>query len=106
MGDVKVKKSGSWQSAAQSMDLTRGDEIKTGDKSTCNLSIGNESFITLKSDSHLVIEDLFKDVSGVESNSFELKMGRSIVNPKKLLKGDSFQIRTPQPWPPSAGRSS
>lgn len=95
IGNVTVKTKDTWSPAKNQMKLTQGDEIKTGKKSQCNLVIGKDSFISVKETSHLVLEKILKEVSGIEDNQLALKVGKSVVNPKKLLKGDSFKIKTP-----------
>lgn len=95
VGDVKVGSDSSWDSASEQMPLTEGQEIKTGPQSQCNIVVGSESYITVKENSHLLLATLFKDVSGVEQTAVELRMGKTVVKPKKLLKGDSFDVKTP-----------
>ncbi len=95
VGEVTIKEANGWVPAQEQMTLKKGNEIKTGAQSQCNIVIGTDSFISVKENSHLIIDNLFKDVTGVEENSIELKVGKTIVNPKKLLKGDSFKIKTP-----------
>ncbi len=95
LGDVKVKTGETWSNARVKMKLTEGNEIKTGPGSQCNIVVGRESYISVKEKSHLVLATLFKDVSGMESSSVELKIGKSVLNPKKLLKGESFSVKTP-----------
>ncbi len=95
LGDVKVKTGETWSNALVKMKLTEGNEIKTGPGSQCNIVVGRESYISVKEKSHLVLATLFKDVSGMESSSVELKIGKSVLNPKKLLKGESFSVKTP-----------
>lgn len=94
IGDVTVKIQSSWVTAQNQMKISQGAEIKTGSKSQCNLVIGKDSFVSVKEKSHLILEKILKDVSGVEENLLELKVGKSVLNPKKLLKGDSFRIKT------------
>jgi len=95
IGDVTVKTQSSWVTAQNQMKISQGAEIKTGSKSQCNVVIGKDSFVSVKEKSHLILEKILKDVSGVEENLLELKVGKSVLNPKKLLKGDSFRIKTP-----------
>jgi outer membrane protein assembly factor BamB len=95
IGDVQVKTGKSWNNAREKMELTEGNEIKTGPGAQCNLVVGSESFISVKEKSHLILATLFKDVSGMENSSIELKVGKSVLNPKKLLKGESFSVKTP-----------
>ncbi len=95
IGDVKVKLNNIWNGAREEMKLTESNEITTGPGAQCNILIGTESFISMKENTHIVISTLFKDITGLEDNTLELKSGKSIINPKKLLKGDSFKIKTP-----------
>ncbi len=95
IGDVKVKKTGSWAVVKEKIELTEGNEIKTGPSSQCNIVIGKDSFVTVKEKSHLILATLFRDVTGIENNALELKVGKTVLNPKKLLKGDSFKVKTP-----------
>ena len=95
IGEVQVKTSDKWDPAAEQMRLVQGSEIKTGAQSECNLQIGTDSFITVKENSHLIMATLLRDVAGLEENTLELRVGKGVVNPKKLLKGDSFNVKTP-----------
>lgn len=95
IGDVKIKTGKDWNSAREKMELHEGNEIKTGPGSQCNIVVGRESFISVKEKSHMILATLFKDVSGMENSSVELKIGKSVLNPKKLLKGESFSVKTP-----------
>jgi|GEM_PF-699950 len=92
---VKIKADSPWIKARSSMKLGQGSEIKTGKKSKCNLVIGKDSFVSVTEKSHMILEKLYKDVTGLEKNTLSLKFGQSVINPKKLLKGDSFKIKTP-----------
>ena len=95
IGDVTVGSVDQWKPASEEMKLEEGSEIKTGKQAQCNIVIGKDSYITVKEKSHLVLKTLFRGVSGVQDNTLELRIGASVVNPKKLLKGDSFRIKTP-----------
>lgn len=95
VGDVQVGLKEAWQPGQQNMPLTEGHEIKTGNSSQCNIVIGNDSYISIKEKSHVVLSTLFKNAAGTENTSVELKVGKTVVNPKKLLKGDEFRVKTP-----------
>jgi len=95
IGDVQVKESDNWVTAIENMILYQGNEIKTGDMAQCNIVIGDNSFISIKEKSHLLLESLYKDINGNENNSLNLQVGKSVINPKKLLKGEEFQVKTP-----------
>ncbi|MCP4134371.1 MAG: PQQ-binding-like beta-propeller repeat protein [bacterium] len=95
VGDVTVKKTAKWTDGIPDMELVKGSEIKTGPESQCDIVIGTDSFVTVKAKSHLILEELFKSIQGTEKNTLELKIGKSVINPKKLLKGDKFRVKTP-----------
>ena len=95
IGDVQVKEADRWVNALENMILYQGNELKTGRDSQCNLQIGSDSFISIKEKSHLVLESLFKTIDGEENSTVTLQVGRSVINPKKLLKGEQFQVKTP-----------
>jgi len=95
VGDVKIEKSGKVSIAQAEMGLADGSMIVTGDKSQCSVLIGSDSYVTIKEKSRMLIDSIVKKASGQESSSVELKVGRIVVNPKKLLKGDEFSVKTP-----------
>jgi len=95
IGDVQVKESEAWNPAAENMILYQGNEIKTGPASQCNIVIGDSSFVSVKENSHLLLESLFRSAEGSESSTLQLQVGKSVINPKKLLKGDQFRVKTP-----------
>jgi len=95
IGDVKVKSNGNWVVAQEEMNLTQGDEIKTGFNSECNIVIGEASTLAIKEKTHFSIKSILKNSAGNETNVFALDTGKAIISPKKLLKGDSFRVQTP-----------
>jgi outer membrane protein assembly factor BamB len=95
VGDVKVEKGKDISDAKVDMALDRGNIIVTGVKAQCNIQIGNDSYISVKEKTRLVIDQLTKSTEGMESSTVDLKVGRLVVNPKKLLKDENFKVRTP-----------
>ena len=95
LGDVQVKNADQWQPVTEQMKLKQGNEIKTGPLSECNIIIGTDSYVSIKEKSLLVIDTLLRDVAGLEDNALELRVGKGVINPRKLLKGDSFTVKTP-----------
>ncbi len=95
IGDVQIKNNGSWNDAVEQMSLVQGDEIKTGENSECSFVVGAGSNVAIKQNTRFLISSVFKDKSGSETNVFSIEEGKAVINPKKLLKGDSFNVKTP-----------
>jgi outer membrane protein assembly factor BamB len=95
VGDVKIDTTGVMSDARVNMEIGKGNAIVTGKKSECNLLIGEDSYVLVRENSRLVIDKLVKSVEGLETNSVDLKMGKIVVNPKKLLKSEEFKVKTP-----------
>lgn len=95
VGDVKVEKTGTSVIARADMEIADGSLIVTGDKSQCNLLLGTDSYISVKEKTRMKIDSIVKSVSGKESCSVDLKVGRIVINPKKLLKDEDFRVKTP-----------
>jgi len=89
IGDVKKN-----NIDAQIGDLIKeNDVITTADNSFCDIKIG-ESIIRIKALSNLRISALIKK-QNMESTTLGLDMGKMLCKPKKLLKDDSFFVKTP-----------
>jgi len=95
IGDVELKDDNEWKPLGQDTVLKQGQELKTGEMSQCNILVGDSSYILIKEKSHLVLDSLFKSAIGIEQSTVELKIGKSIIHPKKLLKGEEFRVKTP-----------
>lgn len=75
--------------------LTENDTIKTnGKNSTVDLLVGEGSKVRLKGDSELAISKILVDGQS-ESSNMHLAIGKVLVKPKKLKKGERFLISTP-----------
>ena len=95
VGDVKVENAGAVADAKPDMVIGSGMTVVTGKKSQCNMLIGESSYVSVKENSKLIIESLIKKTNGTEDSSIDLASGRLVVNPKKLLKDESFRVKTP-----------
>lgn len=95
VGDVQVKTGDVWSAVEQNMKIASGTDLRTGQKSQCNILIGENSYVSLKENTVIRIDSLLKDKNGMENNTVELKMGKTVINPKKLLKGEEFRVKTP-----------
>ncbi len=89
MGEVTVN----GQPAEIGGILKQSDRIHTGDKSFCDISIG-ESIIRIQQNSDTVLESIFKD-SMREDTILSVTTGKVLCRPKKLLKADRFVVKTP-----------
>lgn len=95
IGNIRVKKGDIWKQGEMNMKLSPGDVIETGPRSKCNIVIGKDSYVSIKQNSKLSLDKLIINEDGTEETDVELKVGKGIINPKKLLKGDSFNVKTP-----------
>ena len=87
----EVTKNGSTVRIGQ--PLAEQDVIETGVNSFCDVRIG-ESLVRIKQSTRMEIATLRKS-SGAENTSIEMITGKMLCKPKKLLKDDSFIVRTP-----------
>lgn len=95
IGDVRISQNEVWKASELNMVLNQGDLIETGEKSRCNIVIGKDSYVSVKENSKLVLEQLTLNPDGSENTDIELKVGKSVINPKKLMKNDNFNVKTP-----------
>ncbi len=73
--------------------LKEKDIIQTGDESFCDIKIGG-SLIRIKQKTKLVFTALVHNEKG-ENTSMDLDSGKMLCKPKKLLKSESFMVKTP-----------
>ncbi len=89
IGDVKVN-----GVPARQGDMLRANaQIVTGDQSSCDVRIG-ESLIRIKESSSLTLAQLSAQGSP-ENTLLALESGKMLCKPKKLLKDESFIVKTP-----------
>ncbi len=69
------------------------DIIITGADAFCDLKIG-DSIVRIKEKSKVVISSLLKQTN-MEKTTLDLGVGKMLCKPKKLLKSDSFIVKTP-----------
>ena len=73
--------------------IRENDIITTAIQSSCDIKIG-ESFIRIKEKSKLSISKL-KYHDNLENTTLGLSVGKLLCNTKKLLKSESFMVKTP-----------
>jgi hypothetical protein len=69
------------------------DVLTTGNQSSCDIKIGN-SIIRVKENSRVLISQLVRQ-GNIENTSLGLDVGKMLCKPKKLLKNESFLVKTP-----------
>ena len=69
------------------------DEIKTAEDSFCDIKIGS-SIIRIKEKSDVIVSSLLRK-GNLENTQLGLDRGRMLCKPKKLLKSESFIVKTP-----------
>lgn len=73
--------------------LNQNDIIETGTMSSCDIKIG-DSLIRIKENSKAILAQLLRK-DGLENTTLGLDVGKMICKPKKLLKNESFLVKTP-----------
>jgi hypothetical protein len=73
--------------------LNQNDVIETGTMSSCDIKIG-DSMIRIKENSKAILAQLLRK-DGIENTTLGLDVGKMICKPKKLLKNESFLVKTP-----------
>lgn len=91
IGDVL--RNGSSNTLAIGDVIKENDTIITGERSSCDVKIGS-SIIRIKEKSKMSFAALTSNNSS-ENTALELEEGRILCKPKKLLKSESFTVRTP-----------
>ncbi len=69
------------------------DIIQTGNDSFCDIKIG-QSLIRVKQKTKVVLATLIRQ-GGIENTSVDLDSGKMLCKPKKLLKSETFMVKTP-----------
>ncbi len=69
------------------------DMIRTGADSLCDIKIG-ESLVRVKQKTGIILSGLVKRAR-VENTAIELNTGKILCKPKKLIKSESFLVKTP-----------
>jgi hypothetical protein len=89
IGDVKKN-----NAVVQIGDIVQEkDIIQTGIDSFCDIKIG-ESLIRVKQKTKVVLSALVR-AGGIENTTMDLDAGKMLCKPKKLLKSETFFIKTP-----------
>jgi hypothetical protein len=89
IGDVKVN-----GTPAQPGEMLEANaQIITGEQSSCDLKVG-ESLIRIKESSSLILAQVSAQGSP-ENTLLSLESGKMLCKPKKLLKDESFIVKTP-----------
>ncbi len=69
------------------------DMIQTGTESFCDIKIG-QSLIRVKQKTKVVLSSLIRQ-GGMEKTAVDLDSGKMLCKPKKLIKSESFMVKTP-----------
>ena len=95
VGEASVLKNNAWKKIDVGAELVQNDSIKTGNASTIDIQIG-QSIVRVKENSTLRLAMLYLDAgTGIEKNTLDLAVGTVLAKPKKLVKGESFLVKTP-----------
>jgi ferric-dicitrate binding protein FerR (iron transport regulator) len=91
VGDVKIISGGKTAAAAVDRALAGGDTIVTGYDSMADVSFGDRGLVRVQESTKVTVASLKKNV---EDPDLDLDSGGILVMLSKLVKGESFRIRT------------
>ncbi len=91
VGDVKIMSGGTKSTAAVDGALAGGDTIITGKNSMADVSFGDRGLVRVQESTVVTVVSLKK---GMDNPNLDLDGGGILVMLSKLVKGESFQIRT------------
>jgi len=84
-------KSGKIESAFVGMKLEEADRLIVSKNAQAVIKTDTGSIIKLKENTEFSLNTLRK-VDGKEQNSFAMKIGKAILKPRKLKKGEKFEV--------------
>ncbi|MEA3280062.1 MAG: FecR family protein [Thermodesulfobacteriota bacterium] len=95
IGDVFVSPDGDkWVDAGFDMEIYRGDQLKTGVESRCEITLKDGTVVRMDEQSIQKFEEVLFDKTSKEV-SILLSSGKVWLNVRKIIsKNDSFQVRT------------
>ncbi|MCJ7615431.1 MAG: FecR family protein, partial [Desulfobacterales bacterium] len=95
IGDVFVSPTGKdWVAADFDIKIYKGDLIKTGAESRCEITLEDASIVRMEENSLQCFEKV-KTTSSSKKSSILLSAGKIWLNARKIIsKSDSFQVRT------------
>lgn len=95
IGDVFVSSTGTdWVAADFDIKIYKGDLIKTGVESRCEITLEDGSIVRMEKNSLQCFEKV-KTTNGSRESSILLSAGKIWLNARKIVsKNDSFRVRT------------
>ncbi len=95
VGEALFFKDNAWRKLEVGSLLLERDRVKTGEASTVDIQIG-QSVVRVKENSEVLLSTIYRDsATGMESSTLDLSVGVVLAKPKKLMKGESFLVKTP-----------
>ncbi len=93
-GDVYVFDGSDWQEANIGEFLKKGDLMKVGKESYCEIQFGNTASIRVQADTEIKLKDILLQV---QDNNVKVGLitGAVLSKVRKLSKNDRFRIQTP-----------
>ncbi len=91
VGDVKIISGGTTSAAAVDRALSGGETIVTGNNSMADVSFGDRGLVRVQESTKVTMASLKKSV---EDPDLDLDGGGILVMLSKLVKGESFRVRT------------
>lgn len=93
-GEVKILHSGEEVSPSQGMNLTKDDEIVTGEKGRLEVLVRNSGLIKISNSSSVSVSSLIRDGDATDTN-VHVKYGRVATVIKREKKNENYNVVTP-----------
>lgn len=91
VGDVKIVTAGKTSAAAPDMPLSGGETILTGRGAMADISFGDSGLVRVQERSKVAVAMLAKHADDAD---LDLSAGSVLVMLAKLVKGETYQVRT------------
>ncbi len=92
VGDVKVIADGAAKPAAEGLALSGGDAIVTGKNSMADIAWGDRGLVRVNEKTRISVASLAKKS---DDPDLDMSAGSVMVMLSKLVRGESFQVKTP-----------
>ncbi|MGO9310352.1 MAG: PQQ-binding-like beta-propeller repeat protein [Spirochaetia bacterium] len=92
-GDVQGQRQGAWADLEIGAKLGKGDSVKVGDSSECQLKFADMAVVSVRENTQVSIDSLVLSQSASQVK-LGLKSGTVLSKVKKLAGGDSYAVRT------------
>jgi regulation of enolase protein 1 (concanavalin A-like superfamily) len=93
-GAVDLNQDGAWKPAEIGAYVTRGERIRTGESSSCEIQFGDRAVVVVEERTEVLLEEL-DTRAGAADIGLSAQTGSLLHKVGRLVGGESFRVRTP-----------